>query len=59
MASEELKKVHEKGIAVMPMKTMRDLKDLELQTAYLKKLLDKCQDIVDKISARTSWTLFL
>jgi hypothetical protein len=39
MASEELKKVHEKGIAVMPMKTMRDLKDLELQTAYLKKLL--------------------
>jgi predicted aldo/keto reductase-like oxidoreductase len=39
MASEELKKVHEKGIAVMPMKTMRDLKEPELQTAYLKKML--------------------
>jgi uncharacterized protein len=39
MASEELKKVHEKGIAVMAMKTMRDLKEPELQTAYLKKIL--------------------
>jgi predicted aldo/keto reductase-like oxidoreductase len=39
MAQEELKKLHEKGIAVMPMKSMRDLKEPELQAAYLKKLL--------------------
>jgi len=39
MSVEELKKACERGVAIMPMKTMRDLRDEGLQTAYLKKML--------------------
>jgi predicted aldo/keto reductase-like oxidoreductase len=39
MAAEELRRAAEKGIGIMPMKTMRDLKDEGLQIAQFKKLL--------------------
>jgi len=35
----ELRAAHEKGIGVMPMKTMRGLRNPQLEAAYLKKLL--------------------
>jgi uncharacterized protein len=39
LAAEELKKAGEKGISVIPFKTMRDIKDPVLQIAQFKKLL--------------------
>jgi uncharacterized protein len=39
LAAEELKKASGKGIGIMPMKTMRDIKDESLQMAQFKKLL--------------------
>jgi uncharacterized protein len=36
---EELRVAHQKRVAVMAMKTMRGLKDINLETAYLKKVL--------------------
>ena len=39
LAAEELKRAREKGIAVIPFKTMRDIKDPQLQIAQFKKLL--------------------
>jgi len=35
----ELRLAQEKGVGVMPMKTMRGVRSLDLETAYLKKLL--------------------
>ena len=39
LLNEELKAAHAKGIGVMAMKTMRGMDSLELQTAFVKKLL--------------------
>lgn len=37
--TEELRTAEEKGVGVMPIKTMRGLRDPQLQVAYLKKML--------------------
>jgi len=39
LAAEELKKAKDRGIGIMPMKTMRDIKEEALQIAQFKKLL--------------------